>query len=108
MSTAVATVRAHPDKYEKDFDAVVIFLTQYVDKRSPIPRVNVASVMQIRLAKLQKTNASCGTFRGKINLKKYSREEYNLMLKAQRQHLSKLWKKAGLIKSKKTPESGRA
>ena len=27
LSTAVATVRAHPDKYEKDFDAVVAFLT---------------------------------------------------------------------------------
>ena len=27
LSTAVAAVRAHPDKYEKDFDAVVAFLT---------------------------------------------------------------------------------
>ena len=28
LSTAVATVRVHPDKYEKDFDAVVAFLTK--------------------------------------------------------------------------------
>ena len=32
LSTAVAAVRAHTDKYEKDFDAVVTFLTQYIDK----------------------------------------------------------------------------
>ena len=31
MSTAVATVRAHPDKYKKEFDVVVTFLTQYTD-----------------------------------------------------------------------------
>ena len=35
LSTAVATVKAHPDKYEKDFDAVVAFLTQYMDKWGP-------------------------------------------------------------------------
>ena len=51
MSTAVAAVRAHPDKYEKDFDAVVAFLTQYIDKRAPTPSVNVAFVTQIRPAK---------------------------------------------------------
>ena len=28
LSTAVAKVRAHPDRYEKDFDAVVTFLPQ--------------------------------------------------------------------------------
>ena len=28
LSTVVAAVRAHPDKYEKDFDAVVTFLSQ--------------------------------------------------------------------------------
>ena len=27
MSTAAAAVRAHPDKYKKDFDAVVTILT---------------------------------------------------------------------------------
>ena len=35
LSTAVATVRANPDKYQKDFDTVVAFLTQYVDKKAP-------------------------------------------------------------------------
>ena len=28
LSTEVTTVRAHPDKYKKDFDTVVTFLTQ--------------------------------------------------------------------------------
>ena len=27
LSIAVTTVRVHPDKYDKDFDAVVTFLT---------------------------------------------------------------------------------
>ena len=77
LSTAVTTVRAHPDKYEKDFDTVVTFLTQSTDKRSPTPSVMVASIMQTRPAKWKKSNASHGTFRGKIKLKKYSREEYD-------------------------------
>ena len=46
LSTAVATIRAHPDKYDKDFDAVVAFLTQYIDKRAPTPSMKVASVSQ--------------------------------------------------------------
>ena len=33
--TAVATARVHPDNYEKKFDAVVAFLTLYIDKRAP-------------------------------------------------------------------------
>ena len=56
MSTAVATVRAHTDKYDKDFDAVVAFLTQYIDKKASTPNVKVASVTQTRPAKWQKTN----------------------------------------------------
>ena len=46
MLTAVAAVRAHPDRYEKDFDAVVAFLTQYIDKKTPTLSVKVASVTQ--------------------------------------------------------------
>ena len=53
MSTAVATVNAHPDKYEKDFDTVA-FLTQYIDKRTPISSVKVASISQTRPAMKQK------------------------------------------------------
>ena len=34
MSTAVATVKAHPDKYDKDFDAIVAFLTKCIEKNS--------------------------------------------------------------------------
>ena len=105
---AVAAVRAHPDRYEKDFDTVVTFLTQNIDKRAPTPSMKVASVTQIRPAKQQKTSASCNTFRGKIELKKYSQEEYDSMLAAQCQQLYELQKKARLIKGKKTPESSRA
>ena len=51
LPTAVATVRVHPDKDEKNFDAVVAFLTQYIDKRAPTASVKVASVGQNRPAK---------------------------------------------------------
>ena len=99
LSTAVTTVRAHPDKCEKYFNALVTFLNQYIDKRAPTPSVKVASVTQTRPAKLQKTNASHGTFKEKIKLKKYSREEYAFY---------ELQKKARIIKRKKTQESSRA
>ena len=52
LSIAVNAVRAYPDKCKKDFDAVVTFLTQYIDKRSLISSVKVASVVQTRPAKL--------------------------------------------------------
>ena len=100
-STAVAPVRAHPDKYEKNFDAVVVFLTLCIDKRSPTLSVKVAFVTQSRSLKQQKTSASCGTFKGKIKLKKWSREEY-IMPVAQHQKLYELQKKVRLIKKKKT------
>ena len=46
FSTAATAVMVHLDKYEKDYHAVVAFLTQYIDKRAPTPSVKVASVMQ--------------------------------------------------------------
>ena len=70
--------------------------------------VNVASVTQTRPTKRQKTSASHGTFREKIELKKYSREEYDFMTVMQCQQLHELHKRAGLIKGKKTSESSRA
>ena len=70
---------AHPDRYEKDFDAIVTFLSQYIDKKAPTPSVKVASVGQNKPAKWQKTITTCGTFNGKIELKKYSRKEYDSM-----------------------------
>ena len=94
MSTAVAAVRAHPDKYKKDFDAVVAFLTQYIDMKAPTASVKVAFVTQIRPAKRQKNSTSRGMFSGKIELKKYSREEYGSMSAAQHQQfrlLKYLW-----------------
>ena len=56
----------------------------------------------------QKTSPTCGNFEGKIELKKYAREEYDLMSMAQCQQLYELQKKARLFKGKKTPESSRA
>ena len=41
-------------------------------------------------------------------MKKYSREEYDSMLTTQHQQLYELYKKAGLIKGKKTSKSSRA
>ena len=79
MSTAVAAVRAHPDQYEKDFDAVVTFLSQYINKRALTPSMKVASAGQGRPSKWQKTSTNHGTFKGKIDLKKYSRVEYDSM-----------------------------
>ena len=72
LSTAVTAVRAHPDKYKKNFDAVVAILIQYFYKKAPTSNVKVASVTQTRPAKQQKTNATLGTFKGMIELKKYS------------------------------------
>ena len=46
MSTAVAAVSAHLDKYQKYFDTVAPFLTQFIDKRAPTPSVKVASAGQ--------------------------------------------------------------
>ena len=93
LSMAVAEVRANPDKYKKDFNTIVTFLTQYIDKKAPTQSVNVT---QTRPAKPQKTNTSCSTFRGKIELKKYSQEEYDSMLAAQHQQLYELQRKARL------------
>ena len=87
LLTAVVTVRAHPDKYVKDFNAVVTFLTQYIDKRAPTLSLKVASVAQTRPAKQQKTSATLGTFKERIKLKKYSREEYDSMSIVQHQQL---------------------
>ena len=108
MSTAVVAVRAHPDKYEEDFNAVVAFLIQYNEKKAPTPSVNVASITQTRPAKRQKTSNSRGTFRGKIELKKYFQEEYDSISAAQCQQLYELRKKARLMKGKKITESSRA
>ena len=64
LSTAVTIVRVHPDKYEKDFDTVVAFLTQYINKRAPTSSMKVAFVGQNRPAKRQKTIGTHGTFNG--------------------------------------------
>ena len=105
FSTAVATVRLHPDKYEKDFDAVVTFLTQHINKKALTLSVKVASVGKTRPAKWQKTSANCSTFEGKIELMKYSREEYDSISMAPCQQLYELQKNASLMKGKKTQKA---
>ena len=47
MSIAVAAVRAHQNKYKKDFHASNDFLMQYIDKSAPTPNVKVISVSVI-------------------------------------------------------------
>ena len=64
-STVTAVVKAHPDKYEKDFDSIVTFLTQYIDKQGPKPSMEIVSVIQTRPAKQQKTSIAHDTFKGK-------------------------------------------
>ena len=63
LSTAVPAVRAHPDRYKKDFDAVIAFITQYISRKAPTTSVKGASFTQIRPAKRQKTSTRSGTFR---------------------------------------------
>ena len=67
--------------------------------------MKIASVAQNRPAKQQKTSATHGTFKEKIEMKKYSMEEYDLMLMTQCQQLYELQKKTRLIKGKKTPKA---
>ena len=71
LSTAVAKVWMHSGRYEKDFSIVVM----------------VASNGQNRPAKQQRTSTTHGTLKGKMKLKKYSREEYDSMSMAQHQQL---------------------
>ena len=48
----VAAVMVHTDKYEKDFHAIVAFLTEYIEMRAPTLSVKVASVIQTRPSKV--------------------------------------------------------
>ena len=108
LSTATAIVWVHPDKNEKNFDAVVIYLSQHFDKRGPTPCIKIVSIAQTWPIIKQKTSTASGTIKRKIELKKDSREEYDSMSIEQQQQLYELWHKAGLINSKKTPESSKA
>ena len=48
MSADVATVKAHSEKDEKDFDKVFTYLSQYVEKHGPKMSIKVASLAQGR------------------------------------------------------------
>ena len=89
LSRAVAMVREQTDKYEKDFGSC--HLSHSENKTALTPNVRVSSVAQTRPAKWQKANTSHSTFKGKIEFKKYSREEYDSMSMAQGQQLYELW-----------------
>ena len=80
LSMAIATVRTHPDKCEKDFYTDVFFFTQYIDKQGPTPSVKIVSAAQTRPAKRHKNSIAHESFKRKIDLKKYCREEYDSML----------------------------
>ena len=84
---------------------LLTFLTQYIDKRALTPSAKVASVGQNRPAKQQKKYPSHGTFKGKIELRKYSREEYNSISIVQHQQLYELQKKAGLKRVRRPMQS---
>ena len=70
--------------------------------------VKDGSVTQTKHAKKQKTSPAHSTFKEKIELKKYSIEEYDSMSIAQWQHFYELLHKTGLLKSKKTPQCSKA
>ena len=78
MSTTISAARAHPDKYESDFDAVVAFFSHYIDKDRLTPSVKDVSIGQTRSIKRQETRPTQGTLKVKIKLKKYFMKEYDL------------------------------
>ena len=51
MSTAVATFNAQLDKYEKDFNTVVMYLLKYYENCRPVMSVDDVFVAQEWLAK---------------------------------------------------------
>ena len=51
MPTTVITVNAHPDRYEKNFDTVVVYLSQYLKKQGPSLSVKVVSTTKVKPTK---------------------------------------------------------
>ena len=50
ISAAISSVKTHPKRYKKDFDAVVACLSHYVENMDQ-QHVKVASIAQNRMAK---------------------------------------------------------
>ena len=67
-STEGITVKAHPDRYEKEIDAVVAYLSQYVKKWQPTMSVEVSSIAQGWPNKIQKNSETFSTIRGRSEL----------------------------------------
>ena len=44
LSMVTAEVKIHIDKYEKDFNIVVTYFTQYIDEQGPTPSVTVVFI----------------------------------------------------------------
>ena len=102
LFAVIGIIRAHPDQYE-NFDTEVAFLIHYINKKALTPSMKVASIGQNRPAKWQRTSATHGTFKGEIDLKMYSTEEYDSMFMVQCWQLHDLKIKA-LKKTKKPAE----
>ena len=77
-STVIVTARSHPDKCEKDFNAVVTYLLQCIEKGRPIPSIMVVSITQTRPVERQKIREANDTFKGQNDVKEYSRSGYTL------------------------------
>ena len=49
LYTVATTVRAHPDKHEKDFETIFTYLSQYIDERGPKPIVELCQLLRPNL-----------------------------------------------------------
>ena len=78
------------DVNKKDFDAVVAYLSRYIKKHGPLTSVKEAYIAQCKLVKRQESSKTFSTFKGRFELKKYSMEEFQLMLAAQKQEVYEL------------------
>ena len=58
LFTMFATVMAHPVNNERNFDAVIAYLSQFIKKQGPTLSIMVASITQTRPKKRLKTSVS--------------------------------------------------
>ena len=80
--------KAHPDKYDKNFDALLACLFQHVEKQGPMMNAKVASVSWLRLVKRQKISQAHRTIRRGIELTKYSKSRAQCRWHRSRRYLS--------------------
>ena len=68
MSTVVVTLKASPDKYKKDFDMAVTYLSQYTRKKGKNTDSKVSSIAQWRPMIKHKISEAHDTFKEMIEL----------------------------------------